>query len=237
MVKQILIIKHIEIEGPGTIEHFFKNTHWALTTVDLAAGDILPGSLENIAAIISLGGPMNVYEEADYPFLRWEEGFLRIAIKEEIPILGICLGAQLLAKACGAKVNKAREKEIGWYEVNLTDKGTRDPLFSALPGKLEVFQWHEDTFDIPAGAVHLAGSRLCPKQAFGFGKNAYGLQFHIEVSPHMIKDWICEYMKEGETGFDPRNMLIEAHEKKKIFERQANVIYRNFARIIEALHR
>lgn len=233
MAKMILILKHIEIEGPGSIEYFFRNTTWSLSTVNLAAGEVLPDDFRGIEAIISLGGPMNVYEEADYPFLREENRFLKNAVKEEIPIMGICLGAQLLAKACGAKVHKAHEKEIGWHKVNLTAKGENDPLFMFLPKELEVFQWHEDTFDIPEKAVHLTESRSCTNQAFRFGKNAYGLQFHIEVTPDMIEEWVNEYMDEGETGFDGRKMLIEAYKKKEMFQKQADIIYFNFARILK----
>jgi len=236
MSKRILIIKHVEIEGPGTIERFFQNTDWLFATLDFAAGGFPPDDFSDIKAIISLGGPMNVYEEADYPFLRYENLFLKKAIKKEIPILGICLGAQLLAKACGAKVNKAREKEIGWYKVNLTDDGQKDILFETLPKELEVFQWHEDTFDIPQGAVCLANSSSCRNQAFRFGKNAYGLQFHIEVTPEMIKAWIDEYKKDS-AEFNAGDIITKAYRQKEIFERQAETIYLNFARNIKASFR
>jgi len=231
MVKRILVIKHVEIEGPGTIERFFQNTNWLLTTLDFTNGGFPPDDFSDIKAIISLGGPMNVYEEADYPFLRYENLFLKKAIKKEIPILGICLGAQLLAKACGAKVNKAREKEIGWYKVNLTDDGKKDVLFESLPKELEVFQWHEDTFDIPQGAVCLASSQSCHNQAFRFGKNAYGLQFHIEVTPDMVEAWISGYKKDS-AEFNAVDIMTKAYKQKEAFEKQADVIYLNFAKII-----
>jgi len=233
MAKRILVIKHVEIEGPGTIERVFQNTNWLLTTLDFTNGDFPPDDFSDIKAIISLGGPMNVYEEADYPFLRYENLFLKKAIKKEIPILGICLGAQLLAKACGAKVNKAREKEIGWYKVSLTDDGKKDILFESLPKELEVFQWHEDTFDIPQGAACLASSQSCRNQAFRFGKNTYGLQFHIEVTPEMVEAWIDEYKKDN-AEFNAADIITKAYRQKEIFERQAEVIYLNFARIIES---
>ncbi len=230
--KEILIIKHIKIEGPGSIEEFLKNTNWNLKTVDLSKEESLHNSFKNIAAIISLGGPMNVYEEDKYRFLKDEGEFLKKAIQEKIPILGICLGAQLLAKACGARVRKAPTNEIGWHKVSLTKEGKTDQLFVAVSSELEVFQWHEDTFGIPEGAVHLAESRACPNQAFRFGSNAYGLQFHIEVTPEMVESWIKKYIKKGCLTRDAEGMLIESYKRKQVFEKQASIIYLNFARII-----
>jgi GMP synthase-like glutamine amidotransferase len=136
MPKDVLILRHIEIEGPGSIGDFFKNTTWNLKTVDLSKEESLPGSFKNIKAIISLGGPMNVYEEDKYRFLKDETEFLQGAIQKEVPILGVCLGAQLLAKACGAKIAKAPASEIGWYKISLTEEGKSDHLFVALPSEL-----------------------------------------------------------------------------------------------------
>lgn len=235
----ILIIKHIEIEGPGSIEKFFLNTALNIKTVDfkiidLSKKEALPDNLEGVEAIISLGGPMNVYEEDKYPFLKDEDRLLKKAIKEEVPVLGICLGAQLLAKACGAKVKKADSKEVGWHKVSFTDSGRRDPLFENLPRELPVFQWHEDTFEIPKDGVHLAKSAACQNQAFRFGGAAYGLQFHIEVTPDMIESWVNEYVKNSDRDIESKNMLIEAYKRKEAFERKAGLIYLNFARIIKA---
>ena len=232
MTKEILIIKHIEIEGSGTIEYFFQNTLWLIRTINLAVGDTLPGSLRDIKAIITLGGPMNVYEEADYPFLRDEDIFLQNALREKVPVLGICLGAQLIAKACGAQVRKAPRKELGWHNVTLTSAGKKDSLFSGVPETLEVFQWHEDTFDIPDGAVLLAESASCIHQAFRYGENAYGFQFHIEVTPAMIGSWINEYLKQPSDAGAAKNMLPDAYKKRKAFEARANTIYANFLKII-----
>lgn len=227
----ILIIKHIEIEGPGTLGEFFKETAWQTRIVELDKGDTLP-SVDECEAIISLGGPMNVYEEAKYPFLKEEDKLLKRALGKGIPVLGICLGAQLLAKACNAKVKKAPQKEIGWFKVNLTDAGKREPLFENMPASLSVFQWHEDTFAIPKGALHLAESQTCLNQAFRFGRNAYGLQFHVEVTPEMIDSWISAYTK-TETA-QTNDMLIEAYKRKDAFRTQAQMLYYNFSGMISA---
>jgi GMP synthase-like glutamine amidotransferase len=235
----ILVIKHIGIEGPGIIGEFFQNTNWELATIELGNTDSslfeerglseLPKNLSGVEAIIFLGGPMNVYEEDKYVFLREENTFLKKAIEENMPVLGICLGAQLLAKACGAQVRKAEEKEIGWRQVNLTEDGTKDRLFLGLDRCLDVFQWHEDTFDIPKDAIRLATSRHCRNQAFRIGKNAYGLQFHFEVTPEMIESWIEEYnnISDGEA------IIIQAYKRKDKFAEIAHRILLNFTRIVE----
>lgn len=228
----ILVIKHIDIEGPGSIEKFLSNTAQSIKVIDLSAGQKLPANLKGIEAVISLGGPMNVYEEDKYPFLKEEDKFLKEAVKEEIPVLGICLGAQLLAKASGAKVKKSDYKEVGWYRVELTEEGKKDPLFKNVPEELCVFQWHEDTFDVPKGGVLLVKGSFCLNQAFRFGRNAYGLQFHMETTPEMIESWINEYTKEGDKQAQSKNMLIEAYKKNAIFERQAGLLCLNFAGVI-----
>ncbi|MEW6101942.1 MAG: type 1 glutamine amidotransferase [Candidatus Omnitrophota bacterium] len=227
----ILVIKHIDIEGPGSMEDYFLNTPLRLKEIDLSRGDALPDDLKDIEAVVSLGGPMNVYQEDKYPFLKSEDLFLRKALKKEIPILGICLGSQMLARASAAKVRKAENKEVGWYRVNLTKEGKQDPLFRALPENLEVFQWHEDTFALPKSGTLLAESDTCMNQAFKVGKNAYGLQFHIEVTPQMIEAWINKYKHNGQR-LEAKDMLTLAHKKQGKFRKQADYIYSNFAGLL-----
>ena len=188
----ILFLKHVEIEGPGLFSGFLKSLGFKTSTVALNKAEALP-SLEECQAIISLGGPMNVYETDKYPFLLKEEKFLKSALSREIPILGICLGAQILAKTCGAKVKKADKKEVGWFEVKLTPKGKDDGLFNNLGEGLSVFQWHEDTFEVPEGAELLVQGTLCKNQAFRIGKSAWGLQFHPEMNKTMLNTWIDTY--------------------------------------------
>jgi GMP synthase-like glutamine amidotransferase len=230
MERNILIIKHIDIEGPGTLEYFLRSQNFfKLEIVELYREKTLP-PIETCAAVISLGGPMNVYETDKYPFLKTEEDFLKSAIEKEIPILGICLGAQLLAKVCGSSVKKAKHKEIGWYKISLTDYGKNDKLFSGLADEIIVFQWHEDTFEIPKNALHLAKSKNCSNQAFRYGKNSYGIQFHIEVTSEMIENWFLEYK---EKNLDIKKILSQTQKLKDELQKEANLIYSNFLNIIK----
>jgi GMP synthase (glutamine-hydrolysing) len=191
----VLIAKHVDIEGPGLIEACLSQEKIPYQVLSLESGLHLP-KLDNLTHIVILGGPMNVYEEDRHPFLREEDLFIKEAIQRGKSILGICLGAQLIAKALGAKVFKAPVKEIGWYDVSLTRIGSIDPFFSRLPKTFSVFQWHGDTFEIPHNAVLIVTSSLVPHQAFRYGDNVYGLQFHLEVTREMIREWMETYEEE-----------------------------------------
>jgi len=188
----VLIIKHVDIEGPGLIEYCLNQRRLPYRVLCLDSDARLPRP-EGFTHIILLGGPMNVYEEDRYPFLKDEDLFIKEAVQRGKFILGICLGAQLIAKALGAKVFKAPVKEIGWFDVSLTEIGLQDPLFSDLPKTFPVFQWHEDTFEIPRSAKLIATSSSIPHQAFRYADNAYGLQFHLEVTEEMIQEWMRTY--------------------------------------------
>lgn len=237
--KPVLILKHIDIEGPGTLADFLEKHHLHHHIANLYKVDAFPEKPEDYSAVVSLGGPMNVYEEERYPFLRWENDFLQKALKGDVPLLGICLGAQLVAKAAGAEVSKNPIKEIGWFDVSLTDEGLKDPVFKGLGNKLRVFQWHGDTFEIPKEGKHLASSTLCPNQAFRVGwqghpRRAYGLQFHLEVDQGIIAHWTEAYEEELATlsePIKPEKLLWEARTNHKQYHTQAVTFYKNFFRL------
>ncbi|MDZ4224950.1 MAG: gamma-glutamyl-gamma-aminobutyrate hydrolase family protein, partial [bacterium] len=132
----------------------------------------------------------NVDETVKYPHLAHEVALIQEGLEKEIPILGICLGAQLIAKTLGEKVARHHTKEIGWYDLHLMEAGQKDSLFAHFEPMEKMFQWHGDTFDIPKGAVHLASSPLCENQAFRYRNNVYGVQFHMEVDEPMIQRWL-----------------------------------------------
>ncbi|HXV22463.1 MAG TPA: type 1 glutamine amidotransferase [Desulfuromonadales bacterium] len=156
-------------------------------TVHLYAGESLP-PLTEVSAFIVLGGYMGVHDEEEYPFLRQLKAFMRRAVEAGTPLLGICLGGQLLAQVLGGEVFSRHRGEKGLQEIHLTSVGQDDPLFAGLPPAFAAFEWHNDSFEVPSAAVHLAASAACPGQAFRY-RNAWGVQFHPEVDREIVSAW------------------------------------------------
>ncbi|MBI3581387.1 MAG: type 1 glutamine amidotransferase [Nitrospinae bacterium] len=191
-----LAVKNTGVEGPGSLAVYLEKKGCEITYADLEKGDKLPPSPEGYSLVMFMGGPMNVYEEDKYPFLRDELKFIERCLLNGTKMVGFCLGAQMFARALGAKVKKNHKKEIGWFDLRLTDDGAGEPLLKGLPKKFNVFQWHGDTFDIPAGAKLLASSELCANQAFVY-RTALGLQFHLEVEGERdVREWSELYIDE-----------------------------------------
>jgi GMP synthase (glutamine-hydrolysing) len=180
MPKSVLIIQNDEIDTPGTLLHVLKSRGVDICLIKAYESN-LPSELDGLSGLIVLGGHMGVYETEKYPFLLEEMALIRSAISDNKPVLGICLGAQLLAGALGASVHPHTLTEIGWMPISLTPKGLSDPLFTGLGETITLLDWHGDTFELPEGADLLATSELCQQQAIRFGKNAYGIQFHLEA--------------------------------------------------------
>lgn len=228
MTKKILSIQNISCETLGTFEDLLVSEGYVLNKV-LAPKEPIPQSAIEFSAIILLGGPMSVYE--GIPYLNKEQSLIRDALRRNIPILGVCLGSQLIAGALGGTVYKGAKKEIGWYDVKITDKGL-DNLFKGLEKKeLRVFQWHGDTFTLPQDAVVLAHSDLYP-QAFRIG-SAYGLQFHLEVTTDMIKVWTEEYRNEiRREGIELERIIARNRNEIQELNKKCNLVWSNFSDII-----
>jgi GMP synthase (glutamine-hydrolysing) len=191
-MKPVLILRHVPHETSGSLESYLAAAGMECRYFDLfrEAPQLLP--LDEAAALVVLGGPMGVNDAAQYPFLAAEINWVRQAVERPLPVLGICLGAQLLANAMGANVYPNPAKEIGWYPLEMLPAAAEDRLFAGCQGTETVFQWHGDTFDLPPRAVLLARSALCQNQAFRVGPSAWGLQFHVEMTPDMVDFWLRE---------------------------------------------
>jgi GMP synthase (glutamine-hydrolysing) len=189
-MRKILVCQHVGYEILGTLNPLFKEHGFRIRYVNFGRFPEMTPGVAGYDGMILLGGPMNVDQMEKYPHLAHEIRMIEEGLQREIPILGICLGAQLIAKALGAEVGRNREKEIGWYDLSLTPEGKTDPVFQHFHNPEKVFQWHGDTFTIPRGAVCLATSSTCANQAFRYGDKVYGLQFHLEVDQPMIERWL-----------------------------------------------
>jgi GMP synthase (glutamine-hydrolysing) len=183
----VLAFRHIMIEHLGLVSDALEEAGIDFEYVDLPHDPSAHISLNGVTGLIFLGGPMSVNE--DHPYIRRELGIIDEALAAGKPVLGICLGAQLIARALGANVYPNPVKEIGWGPIHRTEAGHRDPLLSHLRDPETVLHWHGETFDLPAASTWLAYSEACRHQAFRYGSNVYGLQFHLEATPEMIADW------------------------------------------------
>lgn len=191
--ERLYVFQHIACEDLGTFAEVLLGRGYRAKYVRLFAGDRIPLDWGDARALIFLGGPMSVNDEAQCPYLAAEKAIIRKALAAHQPILGICLGAQLLAAAAGSAVFPAARREVGWVPVSLTREGHQDPVLSTMAQLTAAFHWHGETFDLPRGAIRLASSALTPNQAFRVDHFAYGLQFHLEVDAAMIDAWMREY--------------------------------------------
>jgi GMP synthase (glutamine-hydrolysing) len=186
-VTKVLVLQHISCEPPGIFEDVLVARGAAITRVELDEGEPIP-PLSGFDALVVMGGPMGAYEDDRYPWIDNELARIAEAVDRRMPVLGVCLGAQLLACATGGKAYAGHGPEVGVLPVRLRAAAADDHLFGALPATIEALQWHGDTFDLPPRAVLLASSDDYPNQAFRIGA-AYGIQFHVEVTSSMAQQW------------------------------------------------
>lgn len=189
-MRKILVFQHVAHEILGTLNPMIKSRGLRARYVNFDRDPNASPSIQKYNGLVILGGHMGVYEADKYTHIKVEMQLIEEALKKGIPILGICLGAQILAHVLGANVRKSPEKEIGWYDIEMTSAGQSDSLFSHFKKTEKIFQLHGDTFDIPQSATHLASSKICNGQAFRYGDKVYGLQFHLEVDKAMIHRWL-----------------------------------------------
>jgi GMP synthase-like glutamine amidotransferase len=227
MSRRVLAFRHIPFEHLGLIADSLEEHRIACEYVDLYSG-AAPPDVNSADGLIFMGGPMSAND--DLPYIRQELDIIGEAVSRRLPILGVCLGSQLIAKALGARVYANAVKEIGWYPVHWTDAAARDRLHQDLATPETVFQWHGETFDLPPGAELLAYSAACRNQAYRVADNVYGLQYHLEVTPEMIADWLkqdanCGDLREITTPIDPNANAARLKELgNKVFGRWCELV-------------
>ncbi len=223
-------IQHVPFEGPGSILEWADERNWNTANTMLYNNESLP-DIESFDVLVVMGGPMGVHDEEQYPWLAQEKEFLQMVIDSGKPVLGICLGAQLLANCLGAHVQKNIVKEIGWFPVSLTPPGWDSPVFKGIPATFEAFHWHGDMFRIPEGGLHMANSEACPNQAFTWKDKVIGLQFHIETTRESLESIVrnCgdELRVESEYVQRPEVILDESRDlspmKNILFQLMDNI--------------
>jgi len=224
----ILSIQNTEIETLGNLRELFESDGLEIETKHVKR-DSIPQEVDRYAAIVILGGYMSVYQ--NLPHLEDQQKLIRNANHHQVPLLGICLGSQLIAQALGGRVYKGQRKEIGWFEVKVNNEGRNDIFKGIANERIKVFQWHGDTYELPKSAILLAFSNLYP-QAFKVD-NSIGILFHLEVTPEMISNWTRNYAPEmTEVGVSTNSIL---NNKKDKFDNLANnckVVYSNFFKMI-----
>ncbi|HRD33129.1 MAG TPA: glutamine amidotransferase [Rhodocyclaceae bacterium] len=209
-MKTAIAIRHVGFEDLGTLEPLLDARGYVVRYVDAAVDDLRALDVVSADLVVVLGGPIGAFDDALYPFIADELALVRRRLESRGALLGICLGAQLIARALGAQVGSMGVKEIGYAPLTLTADGEASPL-AALDG-VPVLHWHGDQFDIPAAAVRLAGTEVCPNQAFALGRHVLALQCHLEADAHRIERWLVGHACElAQAGLDPRELRTQAH--------------------------
>lgn len=236
-MSRILVFQHVAAEPLGTLDPLIRRRGHRIRFVNFQREPEAQPCLDRYRGLIVLGGPMNVEDQHQRPHLRTELRLIEQALREDKPVLGICLGAQLLAHVLGAPVRRHRCPEIGWYDLQLTAAGHHDPVLGSLGAAHPVFQWHGCSFDIPASAVHLAHTSTCENQAFRYGQLAYGLQFHLEMDLPLIERWLAhpQYREELQrSGLSHDASAIRALSSQHIgaMQQQADTVFNRFLDLI-----
>ena len=228
MPKNILVIQNIGCEHLGNLARLLESDDYNISVLH-SQRDLIPTDLISYSGVIILGGPMSVYDNYDY--LKDQQKLIKKAVDMKIPTLGICLGSQLIAEAMGGKVYPGNLKEIGWHDIEITEKGSRDIFNGITTLKHNVFHWHGDTFKLPESAIILAKSSTYI-QAFRIN-TAIGIQFHVEVDQSMIKEWIRVYSKEiMDLKLDKKNIIPQQKNQTIDLLILCKLVYNNFKKMI-----
>lgn len=241
-MRRLLVFQHVPHEILGILDPLLRDAGFRIRYVNFGRQPDAVPDLSRYNGLIVLGGPMNCDQVTRHRHLATEVLAIRETIRAGKPVLGICLGSQLLARALGAPVTRNPVKEIGWYPLLPTPAGREDPLFRHFASEERIFQWHGDTFAIPQGAVHLARSPDCANQAFRYGENVYGLQFHLEVDEPMIHRWLHAPVNVRELAglegtIDPATIIRETPGHMARSRELGQQVFGSFIRLFRERHR
>lgn len=237
-MSKLLVFQHVPHEGLGYFDTVFRSEGLKLRLIPSFERDLSSVTISDTdcQGLVVMGGPMSANDHEKIPFIREELRLIEEALEEGLPILGICLGSQMLAKVLGYKVYPGPKKEIGWYPLYLEAAAQQDPLFAGLPREVMMFQWHGETFNLPNGAKLLATSELYHNQAFSFEGRAYGLQFHPEITPPMIREWVTTGKSEIEQAQLPRSaeqILADSEKYAEGLRSWVEVVGKGFAGLVK----
>ena len=229
----VLVLQHVGCETLGTIADALEIQGVSSRYVRSFDGQPVPQELGDAGGLIVMGGPQSVYEQNKSPFLRDELRLIENTLRQEKPILGLCLGSQLLASVLGAEVKAGQKKEIGWFDVALTGDAKKDGILAGIPSSFTGFHWHGDVFDLPKGAVALASSAQTPYQAYRYGKHAYGFLFHMEVTATQIVEMVSIFSGELQTaGVDARKIISGAKKHLSNLQQTGSTVYSKWAEFL-----
>lgn len=232
--RTVCVIQHVAAEPPGRIAQVLRSEGWELRMVRVYRREPVPDDMGSDSGLVVMGGPMSVGEADRYPFLKAEQRLIADALARQRPVLGVCLGSQLLASVLGAAVVPGLRREIGWHRIHFTRAAAEDALWKGQAGDLTAFHWHGERFDVPAGAVPLAWSALTDCQAFRWGTSAYGILFHLEVGEREVARMTREFQAELlSTGQRPGDILDAAAGHLPALERVGLEVFRRWARLLE----
>lgn len=229
-MNSVLVVQHVAVEQAGVIGDVLRRR--GVTTRLVGPEEPLPTDAPESPGIVVLGGPMGVYEADRHPRLREEIALLERAVAAGTPVLGICLGSQLLAAALGARVYRGPRKELGWFDVTLQPAAREDPLLGVAPPRFRALHWHGDVFDLPAGGEHLASSEQTMHQAFRHGR-AWGLLFHLEAPPAQVSAMARAFPEElAEVGESPDALMADTHQFAAGSEQLGSAVFERWADLL-----
>ncbi|YAF94604.1 MAG: glutamine amidotransferase [Nodularia sp. CChRGM 3473] len=237
-MKSATVIRHLAFEDLGSLELALEQKGYTVKYFEAGVDSLAAIAPLTPDLLIILGGPIGVYDEQDYPFLRDELHLLEQRLAVDLPTLGICLGAQLMARALGSKVYPGTQKEIGWSCIELSDAGKHSPLVHLATEQTPVLHWHGDTFDLPAGSTHLAATKEYQNQAFSWGKSCIGLQFHLEVTASGLERWFIGHACEihATPGVSVESLRADTVCYAKILEQKATLIWMEWLELLQQPH-